>query len=703
MLFLLLLYVYVIVKILISIIGYKGIIAMYHNELKNRMRKITLILIVIFTITMGVVSQSNVYGSSSYNSYSNSYSSSYSYDYDQNHSSQLATQDYARSGYTTKAFDVDVKVNKDYSYEFTETITVDFKSAKHGIYRKIPIASNYKIKDISVEGGDVKVTKDNYVNIRIGSPNSYVTGEKTYVIRYKIYNYTHSDKENNIYVDVLPTEWETSIASSKITVSLPSDFKYTETKSYSGSYGTSTEDNSKWSYDKANNTLSYENTDINYNSGVTLMVKAPADYWVGASSKAWSNVVNAAVLILCLLGVIFLKLTRKKDADIVAPIMFNPPEGITSAELGYLADGVVDKKDIASLYLYLASKGYIQIIEGPKKDITIKALASPEGEPAFIKKTYNSIFGVKSSATVGSTVSIKESGKSIGESYDTIKSQLTDRYTGDKAIISKTSDVKGLLATFIAAMGYISSIVFSSYRAGSVDVAFYSAFSGGGIVAIFGIIILLIVWALIWLLILHKLNDAYFYRKTLGAGRLTSKIVIWMLIYYVYMSWLINVLHFVGKGEGALYVTFLLIAYTIVIPFLLTNMQSRTEYNRKIYGEILGFKEFIETAELDRINELVESDPSYFYNVLPYAYVLGLTDKWVHKFNTIKIPEHTGFSSYNATTFNYMRMSTMMNSIQHSTYSGIAAAHADSGGGIGGFGGGGFSGGGSGGGGGGSW
>ena len=44
-----------------------------------------------------------------------------------------------------------------------------------------------------------------------------------------------------------------------------------------------------------------------------------------------------------------------------------------------------------------------------------------------------------------------------------------------------------------------------------------------------------------------------------------------------------------------------------------------------------------------------------------------------------------------------------MNSIQHSTYSGITAAHADSGGGIGGFGGGGFSGGGSGGGGGGSW
>ena len=162
---------------------------MYHNAFRNMLGKITLILVVIFVVTMGIAIKSDVYGSSSYNSYSSSYSSSYSNYYNQNQASPLAERDYTRSGYTTKVFDVDVKVNKDYSYDFTETIKVDFRYAKHGIIRKIPIASNYKIKDISVEGGDVKVTKDNNVNIRIGSPNSYVTGEKTYVIKYKIYNY----------------------------------------------------------------------------------------------------------------------------------------------------------------------------------------------------------------------------------------------------------------------------------------------------------------------------------------------------------------------------------------------------------------------------------------------------------------------------------------------------------------------------------
>ena len=85
---------------------------MYHKVFRNMLSKITLILVVIFVVTMGIAIKSDVYGSSSYNSYSNSYSSSYTNYYNQNQSSPLAEQDYTRSGYTTKIFDVDVKVNK---------------------------------------------------------------------------------------------------------------------------------------------------------------------------------------------------------------------------------------------------------------------------------------------------------------------------------------------------------------------------------------------------------------------------------------------------------------------------------------------------------------------------------------------------------------------------------------------------------------
>ena len=34
----------------------------------------------------------------------------------------------------------------------------------------------------------------------------------------------------------------------------------------------------------------------------------------------------------------------------------------------------------------------------------------------------------------------------------------------------------------------------------------------------------------------------------------------------------------------------------------------------------------------------MEEDPSYFYNILPYAYVMGLTDKWIKQFENIAVP-----------------------------------------------------------------
>ena len=52
--------------------------------------------------------------------------------------------------YTTENYDVKVKVNKDYTYDYTETITVNFTDASHGIYRDIPMDGSYRIKDIRV-------------------------------------------------------------------------------------------------------------------------------------------------------------------------------------------------------------------------------------------------------------------------------------------------------------------------------------------------------------------------------------------------------------------------------------------------------------------------------------------------------------------------------------------------------------------------
>ena len=72
---------------------------------------------------------------------------------------------------------------------------------------------------------------------------------------------------------------------------------------------------------------------------------------------------------------------------------------------------------------------------------------------------------------------------------------------------------------------------------------------------------------------------------------------------------------------------------------LFKAMPKRTKYGNEILGKIKGFKKFLETAEKPRLEAMVMENPTYFYDILPYTYVLGVSDKWIKKFETISLFE----------------------------------------------------------------
>ena len=143
----------------------------------------------------------------------------------------------------------------------------------------------------------------------------------------------------------------------------------------------------------------------------------------------------------------------------------------------------------------------------------------------------------------------------------------------------------------------------------------------------------------------------------------------------------------------------------LIMTFCLKYIPKRTEYGSEMYGKIKGFKRFLTTAEKEKLEEMVSSNPSYFYDILPYAYVLGITDKWIKQFENITISEP---SWYSGTNFSYHTMDHFMNETMNSLNKTMGSAPASTGGesssgGSSSSSGGGFSGGGSGGGGGSSW
>lgn len=73
--------------------------------------------------------------------------------------------------------------------------------------------------------------------------------------------------------------------------------------------------------------------------------------------------------------------------------------------------------------------------------------------------------------------------------------------------------------------------------------------------------------------------------------------------------------------------------------FLCTLMTRRSRFGEDIKKEVEGFKNFLEAVEKNKLEELVEEIPDYFYKILPYTYVLGISKKWISKFENIKMPE----------------------------------------------------------------
>lgn len=50
-----------------------------------------------------------------------------------------------------------------------------------------------------------------------------------------------------------------------------------------------------------------------------------------------------------------------------------------------------------------------------------------------------------------------------------------------------------------------------------------------------------------------------------------------------------------------------------IMTFFSCYLSKRTEYGTQILGRILGFKNFLETVEKDRLEAMVQDDPEYFY------------------------------------------------------------------------------------------
>lgn len=608
--------------------------------------------------------------------------------------------------YSTPSFHVDVTASEDNSFQVEETIDVDYIYPHHGIYRYIP-TNGIHITRLYVPGYDYETYSQNgYKVVKIGSGSYTLTGPNTYYVNYNMAFYDDEDTSlDRMALNVIPTGWETAIDHASATITLPKQADLSKVQIYSGTYGTEgNEDNAEVTTSADGRTIQVDAYNIPAYHGVTVILELPEGYWVGETEY---GALNSFVYLLFLLGPVgafMLWFVYGRDERMVKTLEFYPPDDLTPGEIGYVYDGNVDKRDLVSTIVYMADKGYLAIEQENRKDFILTSLSDPaEDEPKYVRTLFSGLF------PKSKRVNTSKLGVAFGRKYEKAEEQVPERptylYGSKHTPQSWVARGVGVLASAMPVVAFSMWEIMNESADGFVGLAW-------GAVHIL----------LATLVFCHAVDHAR------SASRL--KTALWICLgLWLTMAGIVPTLGVSELMENisdakAMLLTALVVIGTGISMFLAIISLSVTPKYRNLMGRVLGFRDFIRTAELDQLNELVEQDPEYFYHIIPYAYVFGLTNRWIKKFENIEVVQpkwirtpygYGGFDRFDAYMMGRMMSdctASVGNNIhlpQHSGSSGGwgGSSGGSSGGGSswsgGGFSGGGFSGGGGGGGGGGAW
>ena len=631
-----------------------------------------------------------------------------------------------RGGFYYTHFDVSATVHKNNVWDITETMEVYFTEPRHGIYRYIPRTFSLK-HDVSQDEGmhpqkvdgevvqDLRTFKyvseidhlevpdwpystddstDEFLVIRMGSASQEVTGHQRYVVRYQ---YTYQDDRrpafDYLFHTVLGTDFDESIEHFSFRIEfekpLPADIAE-RLEVYSGACGQLSNSIEGLTVKATPKVITGAAENVRPNHGVTLYAKLPADYYEGTKTVShWWHYLFLVLTVVFIAWIVMGLLTVKRGL-LTKVIEFYPPEGVSSAEVGVIIDEKVDEEDIASLIPWLAGQGYIHIREvaekrfllGTDKDLELTKLKDlPKNAPSYQKRMMKLLFPGSRE-----TVRLKELGEQPA-TMEAIKNALSKYFTGKKAL-THTSPKIWLYALLWAS----TTLLFST---NSVLRAFDLA----------EILFAVLFWSLPFAI-------GVIWRFYTSGGDMVErawKRIFWFLVRavamavvcYSYCEWI--------PEYGAPMPKWLMVTL-FVICFVLCELAPRfkvnTDYRLQMMGRLLGFKEFIQTAEKSRLEALQAEDPQYYYKVLPYAMVFKLTNKWTKLFKDIDVQQPEWYETtqplmgYALTSHMTSRLmsstSTAIRVVSHDSSSASSDSFSSGGGG-------GFSGGGGGGGGGGSW
>ncbi|HKI29959.1 MAG TPA: DUF2207 domain-containing protein [Actinomycetota bacterium] len=571
---------------------------------------------------------------------------------------------------STPRFEVNIVIESSGDLEITETIVQEFGSTpRHGIFRSIPDRFRYDdefdriypIDLISVRASppgtpdDVETEEENgnFV-IRIGDPDTTVTGRHTYEIIYRVQGAMNGFADHDeLFWNAIGDQWEQDIGRMNVRVSGTADIA--RIACFQGPFGSTV--SCSHSEITRNGDAVFEQSNLPAFQAMSVVVALPAGTVASTApilDERWSldkafartpTSVGGGVGLLVLIVGGFGTLMWKRGRDVrfrgsqvdqvmggpseaetqavplfekgTSVVEFAPPEGLRPGQVGTLVDEVANTLDVSATIVDLAVRKYLVIEEIPKTwllgkpDWNLRLLPEPADDALlpYEKRLLDGLF------EDGDQVELSALRTTFAERLRAVKDALYNDVVSRKWFLWRPDRVRHTWTV-------IGWLALSFGIAITIALAAFTKYGLLGIPLVTGGILLLI-----------------------GANRMPAR---------------------TAKG---------------------TAMTRRVD----------GFRVVIEKAE-EHMSKWAEQE-NVFTRFLPYAVVFGVTDKWAKAFESLgQLPSDTTWF-VSSRPFVYAQFAHSIDSFTVQTSGTISSTPAGSG--SSGFGGGGFGGGGAGGGGGG--
>lgn len=331
-------------------------------------------------------------------------------------------------------------------------------------------------------------------------------------------------------------------------------------------------------------------------------------------------IICVAIIALVLLIALFPLIKGwAQKRKVIKPVEYFPPRGSSPMDMLilYYGQNADPRKLFNPLMLYWASRGFITIEEDCKRGLKLtklKSLEPPENGDGFNPNTFaleQNLFGyIFEKRDEFYTLS---ASSDFAEFYEKIMSGCkiqAERVSFDKT--HKFSVLNNILSIFLVVA--VTVIVGFSVQIGETNAN----------IGIMGVMLFPIL-ALIFLRFAWK--DG-FKGKTSAKFMLIPFFALWGGVPLIAVLCSLPLLASLMIG-----IAFAVSAFMMYLEPKLLDL--RADEQLKDYGRICGFKRFLLLAEIKQLEMLVEDDPEYYYKILPYCYVLGITEKLRQKFDRI--------------------------------------------------------------------